>query len=194
MRRRADRPSDPPDERALHEAALTYLARYAASEAGLARVLHRKVDRWARLAEGDAEDIARRAAEARAQVAGVVGRIAASGVISDTAFAQSRAKSLARAGRSRRAIGAHLAKVGVPRPLTENALPTDEMAELAAALIHARRRRMGPWATRAGDAEETRRHLASFARAGFGQALARRALGFDRDEAEALIAGFRASL
>ena len=194
MRRRADRPSDPPDERALHEAALTYLARYAASEAGLARVLHRKVDRWARLAEGDAEEIARRSAAARAKVAGVVGRLAASGVISDTAFAQSKARSLARAGRSRRAIGVALAKVGVPRPLAEDALPTDELAELAAALIHARRRRMGPWSTRAGDAQETGRHLASFARAGFGQSLARRALGYDRDEAESLIAGFRASL
>ena len=34
----------------LHEAALRHLARFAATEAGLIRVLDRRVQRWARLA------------------------------------------------------------------------------------------------------------------------------------------------
>src|SRR5215218_4105656 len=41
----------PPTEAALHQAALAHLARFAASEAGLRRVLERRVDRWARRAE-----------------------------------------------------------------------------------------------------------------------------------------------
>ena len=46
--RRAARP--PPDERDLHDAALDYLARYAATEVGLRRVLVRRIERWARRA------------------------------------------------------------------------------------------------------------------------------------------------
>ena len=194
MRRRGAKPSRPPDAQALHDAAIAHLARYAATEAGLARVLQRRVDRWARLAEGEADNIARTANAARATIKGVVGRLVASGAVSDTAFAQSRARSLARAGRSRRAIGAQLAKVGVPHDLATEAAPSDETAELAAALIHARRRRLWPWSTRAIAPEDARRHLASFARAGFSHRVAQQALGFGRDEAEALIASFRAAL
>ncbi len=194
MRRRGEQPSRPPDAQALYEAAVAHLARYAATEAGLARVLRRRVDRWARLADGDPQDIGRRAAVARAEVRGVVARLVAAGAVSDVAFAQSRARSLARAGRSRRAIGAQLAKVGVPQALASDATPSDDTVELAAALIHARRRRMGPWAARQAGPDDARRHLASFARAGFGHAVARRALAYDREEAESLIAGFRAAL
>ena len=46
----------PPDEARLHEAALTHIARYATTRAGLLRVLDRRIDRWARAAE--APDIA----------------------------------------------------------------------------------------------------------------------------------------
>ncbi len=37
-----------PDAGSLYQAALDYLARYAATEAGLRRVLERRIDRWAR--------------------------------------------------------------------------------------------------------------------------------------------------
>ncbi|TDG04393.1 regulatory protein RecX, partial [Paracraurococcus ruber] len=46
--RRVPRPAGPPPgEAALREAALAHLARFAATEAGLTRVLRRRVDRWA---------------------------------------------------------------------------------------------------------------------------------------------------
>ena len=38
----------PPDDAALHDAALAHLARYATTEANLRRVLGRRIDRWAR--------------------------------------------------------------------------------------------------------------------------------------------------
>ncbi len=193
-RARKPRPRPAPDAASLHAAALAHLARFAATEAGLTQVLARKVDRWARLAEADAEIVARVVAASRAAIAGIVARLAASGAVSDAGFAESRARSLARAGRSSRAIGAHLASRGVSQTLARAASAADEGRELASALIHARKRRMGPWRKTEAGPETRRRELASFARAGYAQDVAMRALRADREEAEAAIAAFRAGL
>jgi regulatory protein len=183
-----------PTEASLHDAALNYLARFAATEAGLTRMLHARIARWAAEQGDDAEAAAAQAARARAWVRDLVARLAAAGVVSDTAFAQARSRSLARAGRSRRAIAAHLAQRGVPQTVAAGALPTAEQAELAAALIHARKRRAGPFGTVQTTPEAMRRILASFARAGFSQDVAQRALRMSRDEAEAAIERFRAEV
>ncbi len=189
-RRGRDRPvGPPPDERSLREAALAYLARYAATQAGLARVLVRRVDRWARAANADPEQAAACKAAARA----VAARMAGVGAVDDAAFAAGRARSLARAGRSRRAIAAHLAAKGVPSALADAALPHDPEAELAAALAYARRRRLGPFRDADADAEQRRRELGKLARAGFAQPVAVRALDLDLDTAEAIVVRLRLS-
>ena len=193
-RRREPRPLPEPDAANLQAAAMTHLARYAATQAGLARVLRRRVDRWARQAASDPELVEAVVARAQAAVAALVQRLAESGAISDQAFAQSRARSLARAGRSRRAIGAHLANKGVPGELARDAAADDPEHELAAALIHARKRRLGPWRKLEVTPELRRRELANLARAGFQQGVAARALKLEREEAEARIVQFRADL
>lgn len=189
------RPSAP-DPAELHEAALAYLARYTATEAGLLRVLRRRIDRWARSAEAtepDREAIAARGAEAVQAARVVVARLAAVGAVNDTAFAESRVRSLVRAGRSRQAIGAHLAAKGVAAETQRQALAAgDGEAELAAALVLARRRRIGPF--RAGDAPDIagqRRELAILARAGFPQDIAHRALAIEPQVAEAMVNDLR---
>jgi regulatory protein len=180
------------DADALRDAALNYLARYAATEAGLLRVLERRIDRWERLAqtaEPGRDAIAAQAAAARHAAREVVARLAAAGAVNDAAFAESRVRSLVRAGRSRRAIGAHLAAKGVGAETQRQVLPEDGAdPELAAALVLARRRRIGPF--RSGeppDAAGRRRELAVFARAGFPQSVAARALDTEASEAEALV-------
>jgi regulatory protein len=173
--------SIPPDGAKLYEAALNHLARYAATETGLARVLARKIDRWARLrAEegGETEEIAPAARQAKAAIPRVLARLKEAGVVNDDAFAASRAKRLIRAGKSRRATLAHLAAKGVTGAVIEE----DPERELAAACAYLRRRRAGPF----GDAPE-QKILAAMARGGFAQEVARRALRLDRDEAETLI-------
>ena len=189
-------PPSPPDAAMLHEAALAYLARYAATEAGLLRVLLRRIDRWSRQARdagADRDVIQEQTTGASAAARDAVARLTAAGAINDAAFAESRVRSLVRAGRSRRAIGAHLAAKGVGAEAQRRVLPaTDADSELAAALVLARRRRVGPF--RLGDqpdAEGLRRELAIFARAGFPQGVAQRALAFDPSEAEALVNQFR---
>ncbi len=200
------RAASPPDatrvsEAALHEAALTHLARYAATEAGLRRVLDRRIDRWARAQEGaagadgpapmGADAVAETVAAARAAARAVVARLAAARALNDAEFAAARARSLTRAGRSRQAIAAYLAAKGVARETARAALPAEPGAELVAALIQARRRRLGPFRPGEADATTRRKELGVLARAGFAQAVAAQALGTDRTEAEALIAQAR---
>ena len=194
MPRRLLKPAGPaPEPHALREAALLYLARFAATEAGLIRVLDRRVERWARRAEAEgAEDVAPQAAAARVQAREVARDLARSGTVDDAAFAETRARRLARAGRSRRAMAAHLGAKGVPAGIAAASLPPPEQ-ELAQALSYARRRRLGPF--RADDdppsPDRERRELASLARAGFPPSVARRALRADPDEAEALVSALR---
>ena len=185
--RAAVQADSPPNEASLHEAALNHLARFAATEAGLRRVLLRRVDRWARAAEGAGaapEAIAPAVAEAKAAAARVARRLAAAGAVDDAAFAASRAARLSRAGRSRRAITAHLKAKGVASAVAEAALPAEEETELAAALAYCRRRRIGPFAAAPGEREARMKALAALGRAGFGRAAAEAALAMDRAAAE----------
>ena len=171
----------PPDQAKLLEAALNHLARYAASEAGMARVLARRLDRWARVnasTAADGADIAAATRRAKAAIPGVIARLKELGALNDEAFAASRAKRLSREGKSRRATLAHLAAKGIRAPELDDA----PERELAAACAYLRRRRAGPF----GAAPEVK-ILAAMARGGFSQDVARRALRLDRDEAEALI-------
>jgi regulatory protein len=164
-----------PEEDRVYQAALNHLTRYAATEAGLARVLARKVERW--MGPSDEEN-AGAVRHAKSAIPAVIARLRAAGLLDDAAFAASRAKRLTREGKSRRAALAHLAAKGVKGV----ALPEDPERELAAACAYLRRRRAGPF----GDAPELK-ILAAMARGGFSQETARRALRLDRDAAEALI-------
>jgi regulatory protein len=173
----------PPNAATLYEAALNHMARYTATEAGLARVLARRVDRWGRLqgeeAAEDMADVTRDTIrQAKAQIPGVLSRLRELGVLNDDAFAVSRAKRLTREGKSHRATLAHLAAKGIRAP----SLPDDPERELAAACAYLRRRRAGPFGPAPTD-----KILAAMARGGFAQSTARRALALGRDDAEGLI-------
>jgi regulatory protein len=171
---------------------MAHLARFAATEAGLLRVLARRVDRWARAAEAEGqEDVAARAAGAQQAAAAVAKRMAAQGAVDDAAFAASRARRLLRAGRSRRATLAHLRGKGVAAETAEAVLPEGQASEFAAALAFCRRRRIGPFARDEAAPDGRLKALGALARAGFGRETAQRALDAAPEEAEALLLGAR---
>lgn len=188
---RSRRPAGPPpDDATLREAALTHLTRFAATEAGLVRVLDRRIARWARTAEAEGaerEAIAAAIAPARAAARAIAARLVQAGAVDDSAFAAARAARLSRAGRSRRAIAAHLAAKGVAAEVAAEAMPGGEDAELIAALRLLRRKRLGPFAPEPPNAEARRRTLGALARAGFASAPARRAVAMELAEAEGLL-------
>ena len=200
--RRAPPPAGPAPTRAkLHEAALAHLARFSSSEAGLVRVLDRRIDRWARRAAAEASreepgEEPPDAAPARAAAREVARALVRSGVVDDAAYAAGRARSLTRAGRSRRAIGAHLSQKGVPQEVAQAAMP-EPASELAAALAYARRRRLGPFRRELPEgaelAEVRRKEIGALARAGFPQPVAQQALRMDREEAELAVIGLKRS-
>lgn len=130
------------------------------------------------------------------------------GAVNDHGFAKSRAARLTRSGRSRRAVQAQLAAKGIDSSTTELALgetlgqdETARDAEIAAALIFARKRRAGPFqreeqtdSTAEVHAEQTMRLYGAFARAGFSRDITDKVLGMDPEEAESRILTLKASL
>lgn len=207
MEKRRDKRPKPqagkaPDAGRLRETALLYLSRYAATRAGLIRVLHRRIDRWARLAESEGmaiETVAASITAARADAVEVAERLTQAGAVDDAAFAASRLRRLQQTGRSRRAIAAHLAGKGVDSETVGAVLEQSETDEVVVALGHLRRRRAGPFAAGASathalgtddpDAgspspEARLKALAALARAGFPRDVAETALDMDPAEAE----------
>ncbi len=165
------------DAALLDEWALSYLGRYASSAANLRLVLRRRVRR--RLA-GDREGLS----AVDGDIAALVARYVAAGLLDDAAYAAGRARRDMASGRSPRRIAARLAAKGVGTNDTTAALEalSEDAAdpELAAACTFARRRRLGPYRK---EAAERNRELAAFARAGFARHAAEAVLACT-DEAE----------
>lgn len=207
----------PPTAETLREAALRHLARFAATEQGLAQVLDRAVQRWARRYAahgGEADRIESERIKSRGVIDRIVEDMRRVGALDDAAFARSRSLSLTRSGRSRRAVAASLAQKGIGAEVLSDALEdslghrSDDSAqerELGAALVLARKRRLGPFGRdemappsddRDGEVSQMQRHqrsLAVFARAGFGRDVAERALAMDRMEAEDRVMALKSS-
>lgn len=174
----------PPTREGLHEAALRHLSRFAATEAGLVRVLDRRLLRWARAAADEGQPTEDAVAQARPLVREVAAALVRAGMVDDAAFAAARAARLARAGRSSRVTAAHLAAKGVPGAVAAGLPPVDQ---LAVALAYARRRRLGPFRTAEPGPDTPMRELAALARAGFPRDVAERALAMDPDDATGLV-------
>jgi regulatory protein len=162
----------PISETGLQEAALAYLARFAASAEMVRRVLARRVERAVHAGLAERADGTR-------LVERVVAKLVAARLIDDAGFAETRTRSLHRRGASTRAIRARLATQGVSGDQAKAALAALQAdgpdPELAAALQLARRRRLGPF--RLGDRAAHRlRDLGVMARAGFSGEIARRVI------------------
>ena len=184
---KAARPPGPcPTRASLQEAALRHLTRFATTQAGLLRVLDRRILRWQHASQADSDIVA----PARAAARDVVQSLVESGAIDDAGFAEARARRLVRAGRSRRAVSAHLSARGIATETAAAALP-DPDAEFMAAIALARRRRLGPFRSPDAEPGDPARTLAIFARAGFPRDIAERALRLEPDEAADRLATFK---
>lgn len=161
-------------------------------------MLERRVANWARRAAragADDDAIAARAAEARAAIPRIVQSLARVGGVDDRRFAERRAARHAREGRSARASAVSLLASGVAAALVRETAARDRDAELDAAVAHAKRKRLGPFApaqpegeTGADDRDAARRRRdkarAAFARAGFSGETTNAVFAMDPEEAE----------
>lgn len=155
-----DSPPKPPLATAayLERVAISYLERYAGSEARLRRVLRSRVRRSfdAHGTPGPGEGAKR--------IDTLVAKLRGLAYIDDEKLAVERVRTLRARGKSARAIRATLRQQGIDATLIDAAL--DDGDDLAAARVYVRRRRLTT-----GDKD-----LAKLARAGFSYDVARRAL------------------
>lgn len=124
----------PLDEAALGDLALAYAARFATTAARLEAYLARKIAERG-LAEG-----------ARVDVPALVGRLVGLGYVDDAAFARMRARALVQRGYGARRIAAALHHAGIDASLRAAHAP-GEAAARRAAVVMAKKRRLGPWAS-----------------------------------------------
>jgi len=152
----------------LYNRAVHYLERYAASVDGVRTVLQRSVMRAAR----KGEPVPAQTAE---WIELTLQKLMDAKLLDDALFAETKVRSLRRAGASAQKVRQKLAVKGVASSLVNNALENEDVEDdLEAAIIFARKKRLGPYTSR-GDREELRdKQIASLARAGFSLSIARR--------------------
>ncbi|WP_282604294.1 regulatory protein RecX [Pelagibius sp. Alg239-R121] len=167
--------------RYLENAALYHLDRFATSRAHLGRLLMMRVERSARAHGTDRE-------EGRQHVEAILEKLTRNGLLDDQSYAETRARSLHRRGTSARGIRADLAAKGVALDLVERALAglaeSVSNPEIEAAIVYARKRRLGPYRSGEQRAEKRERDMAALGRKGFSYDLVRRVI--DAENLEAL--------
>lgn len=168
----------------LHNSGLHYLQRFPASTGHFRTVMMRKVDKSCRHHTGQDREVCARLVEE------LVAKFCQMGLLDDAGYSRGMVTSLRRRGLSARAIQAKLSGKGLGREHIDKALSdfADEHGgetEIVAALRLARRKRIGPFATKA--AESTDKHLAALARAGFSYDIASRVIQMDHESAEDML-------
>jgi regulatory protein len=163
----------------LENAALYYLQRYATSAENLRRVLARKVKRscaFHKLPED----------EFHPMIEDLISRYTSSGLLNDNSFAEARAATLRRQGKSRRAIEAKLQAKGLSKANIAHAIDkaggADEH-ELQAAHAFAKKKKLGRWRIKPlPDPKSARKEMAAMARAGFDYEVARKVQSYSGDD------------
>lgn len=154
VRQRRERPlAKPLDQAALDAIAVRYLERFQTTRARLVRLLVTKVRLRGWVEDAPPPDI-----EAMAD------RFVALGYVNDSAFAQARARGLARRGMGHARIRQALSASGVAADDQADAIGAHDPHESAVAF--ARRKRLGPFGAAPADQKGRQRQFAAMARAG----------------------------
>lgn len=163
----------PMDRASLESSAMGYVERFQTTQARLIRHLAEKIRRrgWEGDDPPDLEALAARMVEL--------------GYIDDAAFAQARARGMERKGLGARRLSQDLASYGISKEISESVVET--LDPWAAALVFARRRRLGPFGPESQDPKKRERQFAAMLRAGHEPRLSRAILtAATSEEAEAL--------
>ena len=181
------RPSADRIKKRLTNKALHYLGRYASTSARLETVLRKFAARKLDTAEP---------AMLESGIKEVIESCIRLGYIDDAAFIRSHFRQGLRSGHSQKRILLKLAQRGISRDQalsvlqdSDEEIVPDEHAELAAALIYARKKAVGPYSKHQPDSPGDRqKHMGRLARNGFSFDIARQVMALTTaEEAEALL-------
>ncbi len=165
----------------LHNAGLAYLQRFPASTAHFRQVMHRKIKRSCAF-HTDQDEIA-----CVEMLGPVIEKFKRYGLLDDSAYLRGMVTSLRRRGLSVQAIGAKLLSKGYTRAEVNKQVglfdeeESDGNGELQAALRFIKRKKLGPYRKKEAD---TKKDLASLARAGFSYDISTQALSQARQNTE----------
>lgn len=161
---RNKRPRPALDGEALERLAIFYVGRYATTRAKLRTYLARKI-RERGWSEPEPAPVDR-----------LVERISELGYVDDRAFATARAASLQRRGYGERRVSQSLRAAGIEEEDAAEAREISEAGAWEAALLFARRKRIGPFAAEEGDRAARQKAFAAMIRAGHSMDTARKLL------------------
>ena len=165
----------------LENAALYYLQRYATSAENLRRVLARKVKRSCAFHKVPEDEF-------HPLIDKLILRYQSSGLLNDKGFAEAKAATLRRQGKSRRAIEAKLKEKGLGRADIATALEKtggEDEDDFKAACALAKKKKLGPWRAKPlKDQKGAQKEMAAMARAGFSYDTAKRALAYSGEDIE----------
>ena len=177
----AHKPSAERIKKRLTDKALHYLGRYASTSARLEAILRKFAQR--KLDQADPAVLDQIIQE-------VIESCVRSGYINDEAFVRSQLKKGLRSGCSQKRILFKLTQKGISHDLAAAVIDkyTDRAAdkedsELAAALIYARKKSVGPYSRADLRAQNNQRHLARLARNGFAFDVVKRVMALPSADA-----------
>lgn len=163
----------------MYNRAVHYLERYAASVEGVRTVLQRSVMRAQRRGEVVPDAVSE-------WIEAALQKLIDGKLLDDALFTETKVRSLRRAGASAQKVRQKLAVKGVSAQMVNAALESEEVEDdLEAAIIFARKKRLGPYTSRGSRADLRDKQIASLARAGFSLTIARKVVdAADVDELE----------
>ena len=163
----------------LHNSGLYYLERFASSTENFRRVMKRKIDKSCFIHQDQNRDDCLKLLEA------LVEKFQRLELLDDDRYTAMLVNAKRRAGKSERYIKNHLSQKGVANSLISKALETyenenDGSDDYDAALIYARKKRIGPY--RGSKESNAKKELSSLARAGFSYEIAKKIIEFSEEE------------
>ena len=168
---RSRRPRPPLDPATFRALAVHYVGRYATTQVRLRQYLERK------LRERGWDDSA-----PHPDLLEMVSEFARLGYVDDDIFASTRVTSLLKRGYGAKRLNFALRHAGIPAEKAESAAQIDADSAYQAAMVFARRKRLGPFGPPLEDPRVRTRAVAAFVRAGHSYEIVRKILDMDFDD------------
>jgi regulatory protein len=171
-------------DRYLYNAGLYYLKRYTASTSHFRNVMMRKIRKSCKFhTDQDIE-------KCKELLEKTMETLCEQGYLNDKQYTHGMVSSYRKRGVSKKYIQARLAQKGLPADLIIDTITTidsqsftiHENPEIAAAITHARKKRLGAYKTTPASEKDLQRALGSFARAGFSYDIAKYVLEMSSDK------------
>ena len=159
--------------RRLHNQALSYLDKFTTTVGKMRNILINKCKKPAQFHQQDWDEILE-------IIDSELERLTKAGILNDRLYAQSKARVLARRGKSVRMIKASLSDFKIDDENIDDAVQglgaTETEADLAAAINYVRRRKFGPYRDKDTRLSRREKDLAALARVGYSYDIAQKVI------------------